>query len=267
MEPDRSAYARHANAAAGQQILEASEDGAAIVGRARPVPPQSSARLVFDAELLDSSGARKPLPITGGLQDARFAPPPSKLVALLDQRDALWLWDRGSGQAAVIEQEAFPGFAFSHDARLIAYARGSGPELDAWLRELETGATRALTNEGAPVWGFAFSPDDRRLVFVDSREGFPCLMTIALDGTGLARLTNRGLTAERLSAGAQLAPFPDGRRPPIWSNRGVFVEAQSGVHAFDLQGNSLLARPGARDLHTVSGSVLFRSGDSWEAVP
>jgi len=125
---------------------------------------------------------------------------------------------------------------------------------------------RALTHEGAPVWGFAFSPDDRKLAFVNSREGFPCLMTIALDGTGLARLTNRGLTAEKLSAGGALAPFPDGRRPPIWSNRGVFVEDQAGVHAFDLQGNSVLTRPGARHLHTASGSVLFRTGESWEAA-
>lgn len=261
VDPGKSAFDRHARAAAGQQILEASEDGTAIIGRARPVPPQSSARLVFDAELVDASGARKPLPLTGGLQDVRFAPPPSKLVALLDERDALWLWDRATGQTSKLEEDAFPGFAFSHDARLIAYARGSGPELDAWLREIGTGATRALTKEGAPVWGFAFSPDDRRLVFVNSRQGFPCLMTVALDGTGLARLTNRGLTAEKLSSGASIAPFPDGRRPPIWSDRGVFVEDQAGVHAFDLQGNSQLTRPGARDLHTASGSVMFRSGE------
>ncbi len=263
-----SPHVRHgALATRGAQILEVSDDGAAIVGRARPVPPQSSARLVFDAELVASDGALSPLPVPGGLQDVRFAPAPSKLVALLDSRDALWLWDRASGSVSQHAKDAFPGFAFSHDAKLLAYSRGLGPELDAWLLDLGSATEHALTREGAPVWGFAFSHDDQRLAFVSSREGFPCLVTASLDGSALARLTNHGMTQEKLRAGAPLAPFPDGRRPPIWTRRALAVEDASGVHFINPQGRLVASRPGARDLHIVSGNVLFRSEGRWETLP
>jgi hypothetical protein len=253
-------------AALGLEIIEAAENGRVIAGRRLPVPPQSSARLLFEARYFDEQGGEHPLPVTVRIQDARFAPAPSRSLALLDEHDQLVLWNGQDDEPRRVDGGVFPGFAFAGSGQALAYSKGQAPELDAYRYDLGIRQSVRLTEVDAPVWGFAFSPDDSRLVYVDSREGFPTLMTMAPDGRALAKLTNRTVTAADVHAGVPLAPFPDGRRPPLWTTRAIFVEDSTGVHAFDGQGRLLLSRPGARDLHRgkAAGTILFRDkGRTW----
>jgi hypothetical protein len=246
----------------GLELLEVSEDGRAFAGRRLPAPPRSSARLMFEPFVLDASGPARRLASARRIQDARFAPAPSRAWALLDDRDVLWVSLDGSETVRRVDEQVFPGFAFSHSAALLAYSRGLAPELDGWTWDSATGARTRLTDSGAAVWGFAFSPDDSRIAYVGSREGFPCLLVVSRDGSSPAKLTNRGLPPERLRAGAALAPFPDGRRPPIWAASSLYVEDAAGVHAIDQQGRVILGIAGATDLHRGSarGTVLWHEG-------
>ena len=253
----------------GIEIIEAAEDGRVIAGRRMPVPPQSSARLLFEARFFDPHGAEHPLPFPGRLQDARFSPTPSRSMALLDDQDVLYLWKGPGDEPRRVDGGVFAGFAFSGSGGMLAYSKGQAPELDAYRYDLASGQSSRLTQVDAPVWGFGFSPDDSRIVYVDSREGFPTLMTMAPDGSALAKLTNRGISAADVHAGASLAPVPDGRRPPLWGRRAIFVEDSIGVHAFDGQGRLLLSRPGARDLHRgkAADTILFRQDGRYWSTP
>ena len=272
-EADRSASpmaAFEARAAAlGVEMIEVAEDGRVLAGRRLPVPPQSSARLLFDARFYDAEGNEHELPFPQRIEDARFAPAPARLMALLDVHDVLYLWEGPGHEARRVDDGVFPGFAFSGSAGMLAYSKGQAPELDVYRYDLATGQATRLTQSGAPVWGFGFAPGDGRIVYVDSREGFPSLMTMAPDGSLLGKLTNRGMTAADVRAGKPLAPIPDGRRPPLWSARAIYIEDAAGVHAFDGQGRLLLSRPGAHDLHRgkVAGSILCREGDRYWSLP
>jgi hypothetical protein len=255
--------------ARGLETIEAAEDGRVLAGTRLPVPPQSSARLLFDARFYDAQGREHALPFPQRIQDARFAPAPARVMALLDVHDVLYLWEGPGHEARRVDEGVFPGFAFSGSAGVLAYSKGQAPELDAYRYELATGQATRLTHGGVPVWGFGFAPGDGRIVYVGSSEGFPSLMTMAPDGSQLAKLTNRGMTLADVRAGTPLAPIPDGRRPPLWSARAIYVEDSTGVHAFDGQGRLLLSRPGAHELHRgkVAGTILFREGDRYWSLP
>jgi hypothetical protein len=271
VDPSASPMAAFASRAAalGVEMIEVAEDGRVLAGRRLPVPPQSSARLLFDARFYDAGGQEHELPFPQRIQDARFAPAPARVMALLDVHDVLYLWDGPGHEARRVDDGVFPGFAFSGSAEMLAFSKGQAPELDAYRYDLATGQATRLTQGGAPVWGFGFAPGDGRIVYVDSREGFPSLMTMAPDGSLLAKLTHRGMTAADVHAGRPLAPIPDGRRPPLWSARAIYVEDSAGVHGFDGQGRLLLSRPGAHDLHRgkAPGSILCREGDRYWSLP
>jgi hypothetical protein len=255
--------------ALGLEILDVAQDGRVIAGRRGPVPERASVPLLFEARFIDQRGDEHSLPWSRRVQDARFAPAPSRLVALLDEHDALFLWSGPGTEARRVDDGVFPGFAFSGSGQMLAYSKGQAPRLDAYCYDLASEQSRRLTQVEAPVWSFAFSPDDSRIVYVDSRDGFPALMTMAPDGSRSEQLTNRGITRADVRAGVPLAPFPDSRRPPLWSNRAIYVEDSHGVHAFDGQGRLLLSRPGARDLHRgkAAATILFRENRTYWSAP
>lgn len=251
----------------GLEVVEPAQDGRVIAGVRRPAPLQSSADLVFDAALYEPDGTRVALPIAGGLLDARFALAPSSKVALLDARKVLWVWESGKPLVR-LDDGVFTGFAFSHNARFLMASKGLAPELDAWIYDLDTGAASRLTTFGTAVWGFAFSPDDTRALFVGSHEGFPSLYLIDPATAQLSKLTNRGTTEADVRSGTRLAPFPDSRRPPVWTASAVYVEDAGGVHAIDSQGKVVLSIPGASGLHRgAQGKVLFAEGDQLRSLP
>jgi len=249
-------------------VLEVASDGRAIVGSAIPVPPRSSAKLVYEAMFVEPDGRTHEIPFATRIQDARFAFAPSPWVAVLDDRDVLTLWNTRSGETWELDREVFPGFGFSHDAKSIAYAKGNAPELDAFIAPLPHGTPRQLTKNGMPVWGFAFSPDDQQLLYVDAPQGFPCLTLIPTVGGERTRFTNKALNATDLAAGAELAPFPETRKPPLWLGDRVYVENTKGVHAIDSFGTVVKTHEGGHQLHAdVTGRVaLFRAGDEIREV-
>lgn len=252
--------ATHAN---HRTIIEIAPDGRMIVGTERPVPPRSSAPQIFDAAFVDEDRHERPIPVGPRIQDARFAFPPSSLVAVLDDTDRLTVWDTRTDTLIRVDSQVFPGFGFDHAGQAIVYAKGAGPDLEAFRVDLPDGPPRQLTTGGVPVWGFAFSPDDTEIVYVDAPDGFPCLTVMSAHGGSRTRLTNRKLGPEDLRAGNPVAPYPDGRRPPLWLGSTVFVEDSAGVHAIDALGNVVAKHPGGRDLHLdVSATrALFRDGD------
>ncbi len=244
-------------------VIEIAPDGRRVVGRELPVPPRSSARQVFEATFVDAAGRERPIPVGPRIQDARFAYPPSSLLAVLDDRDDLTLWDTRTDALTHIDSDVFPGFGFDHAGRAVVYAKGIGPELEAFRVDLPDGPPRQLTANGVPVWGFAFSPDDTEIVYVDAPDGFPCLTVMPAHGGSRKRLTNRRIGPNDVRAGEPVAPYPDGRRPPLWIGSTVFVEDSSGVHAIDALGNVLAQHPGGRDLHldVTATRALFRDGE------
>jgi hypothetical protein len=262
--PASPLHARSASLQSDQRsVIEIAPDGRMIVGTERSVPPRSSARQIFDATFVDESGLEHPIPIGPRIQDARFAFPPSSLVAVLDDTDNLTVWDTRRGTMIRVDSHVFPGFGFDHAGQAIVYAKGIGPELEAFRVDLPDGPPRQLTAGGVPVWGFAFSPDDTEIVYVDAPDGFPCLAVMPARGGSRARLTNRKLGPDDVLAGKSLAPYPDGRRPPLWLGSTIFVEDSAGVHAIDAFGNVVAQHPRGRDLHLdVSATrALFRDGD------
>lgn len=254
-------------AAQGLEVLDVAADGRMLAGRPDEPAPRSTQKLVFSARYFAADGQERPLPWASRVQDARFAPAPSQRLAVLDAQGRLLVAEAPDAEPWTVAQDGFPGFGFSRGGRLLAFSKGQAPELAAFVLDLELGQLTPLATHGAPVWGFAFSPDGAWLAFVDSREGFPSLVTARIDGSSFSRLTNRGLSAEELRHGAELAPFPDGRRPPVWTGRALWVENADGVHALDPDGKVLLRRAGAHELRTApDGAATFReAGQLWRA--
>jgi hypothetical protein len=251
-----------------RQVLEVAPDGRLIIGKAKPTPPHSSAKLLFSAAFIDSNGIEHPLPIQRLLQDIRFAYPPSALLALLDDRDELFIWNSDTDFLQNIDSQVFPGFGFSHDGTALVYSKGLRPELEAFQVSLPHDPSKEpvqLSFGAMPVWGFAFSPDDTQIVYVDAPHGFPCLTLMPAEGGAREKFSNRTLGPQDLRAGQALAPFPDGRRPPLWLKDRIVVEDTKGIHGFDLLGNLQFSRPG-RMLHlSVSGqSAFFIDGKTLE---
>ncbi|HQB44526.1 MAG TPA: hypothetical protein PLV85_13020 [Polyangiaceae bacterium] len=243
-------------------VLEVAPDGRAIIGKELAVPPRSTARQVYEAAFIDEKGNSIPIPIGSRIQDARFAFPPSSLVALLDDRDRLFVWNSKTGDVTPIDESVFPGFGFAHASESIIYAKGQTPELAAFRVDLPGGSPLQLTKGDTPVWGFAFSPDDKQVVFVDAPDGFPTLVVMDSQGGKSHRLTNRRIGPDDVRAGAELAPFPDGRRPPLWIGTTVFLENSAGVFAIDRFGSVRVRYDKGRDLHLDVSAMraLFRDG-------
>ncbi len=222
--------------AGGWEILEvetSSRDH--IAGMLLPAPPDATMRAIYQAVLFTTSGRQFPFPGNGRIQDARFAPNGS--IAYLDDRNVLFLWELPHTEPAKLAENVFPGFSFSPDGQRIAYSSGIFPEMDLYVIHLDDPTPKRLTFEDGPTWGPAFSPDGRELVFVSSEGGYPSLAILPLMGGDARRVTNRDLPKEGLPVHSSLlAPFPNERRPPVWTAEGIYIEGTAGVHLLDFSG-------------------------------
>ena len=100
-----------------------------------------------------------------------------------------------------------------------------------------------------------------RLVFASARDGVPALYLVGADGTGLARLTNRRLTAAGFAAGARGVVMPEGGRPPVWLGDQVIFEAAGGVYAVSaVDGAERWRLPGADWPHLGAAGLVVRQG-------
>ena len=245
------------------EVVDVSTTGQVLLGRPLPVPPNGTFRLVFEPALVERDGRAAVASLPERVQDARFSPDGLALL-LLDQDDALLVLDLPSGALSPIDEKVFPGFAFSSDGRLIAYAKGEAPMLDAYVYDREAGTARQLTSSQLPVWGFAFSPDDATLAFVYSPLGFPSIYTVAVQGGEPRAWTNVGLSLRDVRAGASLAPFPNGRKPPQWVHGVLVFESHQGVFGVGPEGAVVWERPGANRMFRAGADTVHYHLDGAE---
>ena len=72
---------------------------------------------------------------------------------------------------------------FSPDGRTLAFVRRKGLYVsDIYLQNINTAETRRLTFDRAMIWGLAWMPDGRHIVFSSKRAGFATLWTIPASG-------------------------------------------------------------------------------------
>jgi Tol biopolymer transport system component len=124
----------------------------------------------------------------------------------------------GSPEKVVASSREDSRGCWSPDGGRIAFNSDRTGTMNVWMHEVETGASRRLT-EGAggdyqPTW----SPDGRRLVFFSSREGRPGLWTVEIESGRLQKLTH--------DPAIEVNPFfsPDGRLLAYQSDRDGRLE-------------------------------------------
>lgn len=252
---------------ADTEIIDVSASGRILVGEPLPVPPNGTFRLEYRVTLLDEYGVPVSASVPETVQDARFAPD-GRLLAVLDRAGGLSVVGVGSDRKTLIDTQVFPGFAFSPDGALLAYAKGDAPFLDAYLFDLRAGTARQLTFAQVPTWGFAFSPDQRTLAFVYSPLGFSSLYTLDLSGGEPKPWTNAGVTLDHVKAGGALAPIPDSRKPPFWLPGGLVFEGSGGVHVIGSDGAVAWARAGATSVFRASDEEVHyeAEGLTWSVA-
>jgi dipeptidyl aminopeptidase/acylaminoacyl peptidase len=128
--------------------------------------------------------------------------------------------------------------------------------------DVESGEHRQLTHGSFDVYGFAPSPDGRRIAYVRSREGRFAhrtdLWVCEGDGSAPRRLTDDLATV--------LAPVwsPDGHRIAFAAARDD-GDAQNGLHAVDVQGGDR-RELGGNDLEIADGQSLHWTADGGQLL-
>jgi serine/threonine protein kinase/DNA-binding winged helix-turn-helix (wHTH) protein/WD40 repeat protein len=73
--------------------------------------------------------------------------------------------------------------AFSPDGRTMAFVRGTGIyRAEIYSQNVNSGEAKRLTFDKATIWGLAWTPDGRDIVFSSKRSGFPTLWKIPASG-------------------------------------------------------------------------------------
>jgi hypothetical protein len=270
IQPERTCFHalfRYRERGPDLEVIDVSTLGQVLVGQVVPVPPNGTFRLEYRVTLLDDAGAPVPVSLPDTLQDARFSPD-GRSLAVLDRAGGLSFLGLVSERKTDIATEVFPGFAFSPDGALLAYAKGDAPFLDAYLHDLRAGTSKQLTFAQVPTWGFAFSPDQRTLAFVYSPLGFSSLYTLDLSGGEPTPWTNAGVTLDHVRAGRSLTPIPDGRKPPLWLSGGLVFEGSGGVYGIGADGAVAWAKPGARGVFRASDDEVHyvADGRTWSGT-
>jgi len=129
--------------------------------------------------------------------------------------------------------------------------------MDLYVVSVDTREITRLTHEDGPVVGPAFSPDGTEVAFVSSVGGYASIAAVSVTGGTIRRLTNRDLPVDGAPVhSSRLAPFPESRRPMLWTPDGLFFEHARGVVQLSETGSVVARWPGARFPVSARGRVL-----------
>ncbi len=263
--PEERTFSFQATRMGGAVVLDLDPvTGVRVIGLPLPAPERATVRALFHAALVDSAGEARRIPVEGPVQDVRLSPtaPGEPWVAVLDAAGKLWLWETSTARVSLLAEGVFPGFAFSPDGRRLAYCAGMIPEMDLHVMSLDSRQVVRLTDEDGPVGGPAFSPDGAEVAFVSSRGGYPSLAAVPVTGGAARRITNADLPIDGSPVhSSRLAPFPDGRRPMLWTSGGLVFENQEGVVRISATGQVTGRWPGARFPILSEGRLQVLEGD------
>ena len=208
--------------------LDQRADGARIVGRLEPVPPNADPDRVLVIQLLrdGASIAQELAPGLDGMRvvDARFV---GDAVVTIGADHVLRV--HAGGRTAELDSHAYEPLSVAGTA--VAYVRGELPFFEVARADVATGAVVAVTQGMAPAWSPALTPDGRAIVFVSGAEGSPRFYRI--DGTG-----TRALPPTARTPSSPIAPrFEDGllvfhdEQGQAWVDleRGAIVRSSGGV--------------------------------------
>jgi len=247
-----------ADEAAGWELVDLEAvTGWRVIGLPLPAPERATVRALYHALLHDGDGPGRPLPVAGLLQDVRLFARDRALAAILDAGGKLWLWDVGSGAVSALAEGVFPGFAFSPDGRRLAFSAGQIPDLDLYVMTLDSREVVRLAHENGPATGPAFSPDGTEVAYVSSVGGYASIAAVSVMGGTPRRLTNRDLPVDGTPVhSSRQAPFPESRRPMLWTADGLFFEHAGGLVQLSEAGRVVARWPGARFPVGANGRVL-----------
>lgn len=166
---------------------------------------------------------------TGAGQDVEVAPSPDGrrlAFAILRQNSSLWRLpvEPGSGRASGTPQQVVASTredsrgAWSPDGQQIAFNSDRAGEMNLWLHDAGTGATRQATHGPGGDFQPNWSPDGGSLTFFSHRAGSADIWAVDLASGHLTQLTRE--------PGLEINPFfaPDGAHIVYQSDRSGRVE-------------------------------------------
>lgn len=222
--PERAPHAAvQAQSLAGSEVvLDRREDGAVLLGRLEPAPPNSDADRVL---VLRGERAGQPLdPSIDGARalDARFA---ADRIVVLGADHVLRVVHGG----ATVELDRAAEAPLSVVGSTVAYVRGEMPFFEVARADVVTGTARQLTQGMGPAWSPALSPDAAEIVFVSSVLGTPRLHRLRADGS-----------VEALPASAR---SPSSPIAPRWSGDRLMFTDEAGTAEIELSTGRVIEGP------------------------
>lgn len=185
-----------------------SRDGARLIGRAEPLIANADPEPVFTLRGTEGvaglEGAR--------VLEARFV---GDAVVTIDVQHVLRVHGRAVRE---VDRGAYGPLSIVGDT--IAYVRGHAPSLEVARADVSSGEVLQLTEDMAPSWLPALSPDRESVVFVSGASGRPRLYRA--DGASVRALPQ----SERL---------PTARRAPRFEEELLVFEDYLGVAWLDLE--------------------------------
>jgi TolB protein len=119
--------------------------------------------------------------------------------------------------------------ALSPDGRTLAYESPTGDSLELFLRDLETGEERQLTQNEDPDWSPTWAPTGDRLAFASSRDKNVDIYVIDLDTLAVTRLTTHEKDDINPDWGADGRVYFNSNRSDAWE-----------IYAIEPDGGSLV---------------------------